>query len=93
MLLCKSTEIGNKGSQIKRELAKQGKRLPVLGNEDESANREYIRHFLLPQYSSFEGIENYGLEYAERFLYFDDRETVADIKLAEYIKRNAVNVL
>ncbi|MFC1542152.1 PIG-L deacetylase family protein [Candidatus Latescibacterota bacterium] len=92
MALCKSTEIGNKGSQIRKELAKQGKRLPVLGNDDETADMEYIRHFLLPQYSSFEGIEEYGLEYAERFLYYDDREKAADKNLAEYIKRNAVTV-
>ncbi|MFC1650510.1 hypothetical protein ACFL2X_02970 [Candidatus Latescibacterota bacterium] len=92
LALCESTEIGKKGSQIRKELAKKGKRLPILGNDDQTADREYVRHIVLPRYGSFEEIDQYGLEYAERFLYVDGREKEEEKYLAEYIKRNAVTV-
>jgi LmbE family N-acetylglucosaminyl deacetylase len=92
MSLCSSTGLGRKGSQIRKELAAQGKRLPVLGSDDRTADREYIRHFLMPKYGAFEEAGQFGLEYAERFVYFDDSEQEEEKHLAEYIRKNAVTV-
>ena len=38
---------GQSGAQLRHRLAQQGLRLPLLGDTDESANREYVRKFVL----------------------------------------------
>ena len=38
---------GHHGSQLRAELAKQGKKLPLLGDDDPTADRNYIREFML----------------------------------------------
>jgi LmbE family N-acetylglucosaminyl deacetylase len=38
---------GNHGSRLRAELAERGKKLPLLGDDDVSADRNYIREFLL----------------------------------------------
>ena len=84
---------GNTGSMLRKSLAKEGKKLPVLGNDDYTANFNYIKNFMLDEYSeSIRGIpsdkktgEKYGLEWAERFRYFGP----ASSGLKEYINKNA----
>ena len=84
---------GNTGSMLRKSLAKEGKKLPVLGNDDSAANFNYIKNFMLDEYSeSIRGIpsdkktgEKYGLEWAERFRYFGP----ASSGLKEYINKNA----
>ena len=44
---CGSQEGGNLGSLLRARLASEGKRLPLLGNDDRTADREYVRQFLL----------------------------------------------
>ena len=88
---CKSQGEGNFGSQLRKRLAKEGKHLPILGNDDETADHEYVRHFLLKQYASFEGIEQYGLKYAERFFYIDKRPE-GKSEIEEYVEENAVKL-
>ena len=59
---------GHLGSRLRAELAKQGKRLPVLGNGDDvSADRNYIKEFGMR--GSRELGAKYGVEYAEAFHY------------------------
>ncbi|MFC1650649.1 PIG-L deacetylase family protein [Candidatus Latescibacterota bacterium] len=58
---------GNLGAELRKILSEEGKRIPMLGNDDETANREFARNFLFDYYSSFDGIEKYGLTSAERF--------------------------
>jgi LmbE family N-acetylglucosaminyl deacetylase len=87
--VCKSQGGGNLGSQLRARLTAQGKRLPVLGNDDRTADREYIRHFLLDDYRDF--AKPHNLQYAERFFYIDDRPP-ARTKVDEYVARNAVHV-
>ncbi|MFC1551339.1 PIG-L deacetylase family protein [Candidatus Latescibacterota bacterium] len=89
ILECKSEGLGNAGSQLKKRLAKEKKRLPILGNDDETADLEYVRHFLLKKYASFEGIEQTGLKYAERFFYIDNRLKEKS-EIEEYIEKYAV---
>jgi hypothetical protein len=38
---------GHHGSALRAELAKQGKRLPLLGDDDRTADRNYIKEFVM----------------------------------------------
>ncbi|MFC1606715.1 PIG-L deacetylase family protein [Candidatus Latescibacterota bacterium] len=88
---CKSQGGGANGSKLKAKLAKEGKRLTILGNNDETADREYVRQFLIGSYQLLG--EQYGLGYAERFLYIDQRRgDPADSPVQKYIKENAVSM-
>jgi LmbE family N-acetylglucosaminyl deacetylase len=85
---CRSQGRGDRGSRLRAELAREGRRLPILGNDDRTADREYVRHFLLDQDKTLG--RQYGLEYAEPFLYTDQRLAAGQLELEDYIKRNAV---
>ncbi len=86
---CKSQGGGNRGSLLRARLARQGKRLPILGNDDETADREYVRHFFITEYENL-GNE-YGLEYAEQFYYIDQRKSEGKSEVEKYIEKYAVN--
>jgi len=86
---CKSQGGGGYGSALKARLAKDGKKLPLLGNDDTTADREYVRHFLIDEYKTL-GREH-GLEYAESFYYVDQRRQ-GKSKVQEYIDKNAVKM-
>ena len=58
---------GHHGSQLRAELAKKGQRLPLLGDDDVTADRNYIKEFLMGR--SRELGKKYGVEYAEAFHY------------------------
>ena len=75
---------GNHGAELRASLAQRGLRLPVLGADDATANREYIRRFVL--YPDAELGERYGVKYAEQFHYIGP---AAD-DLTPYIKAHAV---
>src|SRR5690348_3705399 len=68
---------GNAGSQLRKALAAKGKKLSILGNDDNTANFNYIKNFVLDIDSKrLRGVpsdkktgEQYGLEWAERFHY------------------------
>lgn len=85
---------GIHGSMLKARLAKEGKRLPILGNDDETANREYVKNIVLDVDSYGQrGVPSdrvigklYGLEWAEAFHYIGPMDSV----LPDYIKQNAV---
>jgi LmbE family N-acetylglucosaminyl deacetylase len=74
---------GNKGSRLRAELAARNLRLPLLGEDDETADREYIREFVLKR--DREIGRKYGLEYAEEFHYIGQSLSTLD----EYIQRHA----
>jgi len=75
---------GDNGKLLRQRLAREGKRLPILGDDDTTANREYARQFLLAR--DRETGRKYGVQYAEPFHYIGPE---AD-EVGEYIKRNAV---
>lgn len=75
---------GNNGALLKARLASQGKRLPLLGNDDETANRQYTKHLALSR-DRVRG-KAHGLRYAEVFHYVARDESPVD----EYVSRNAV---
>lgn len=75
---------GDNGARLRARLAEKGLRLPVLGDDDRTANREYIRHFLLKDEEEIG--RRHGLRYAEQFHYIGPRPSSMD----EYIRQNAV---
>jgi LmbE family N-acetylglucosaminyl deacetylase len=76
---------GSSGSQLRARLAAKGLRLPELDGDDETADREYIRRFLLEPYSDLG--RRHGLEYAEPFFYVGrERSSMID----DYIAQHAV---
>lgn len=75
---------GDNGAKLRRRLASQGKKLPILGNDDDTANRQYTKQFALARDRS-RG-QAHGLEYAEYFHYIGPDESEVD----DYIKSNAV---
>ncbi|MCE5250174.1 PIG-L family deacetylase [bacterium] len=85
---CRSQGGGNSGSLLRAQLAKQGKRLPVFGNDDATADREYVRHFMLDDDRKLG--KQYGVEYAEGFYYIDLRSPEGKSAVDKYIEKNAV---
>jgi LmbE family N-acetylglucosaminyl deacetylase len=87
---------GNAGSLLRKKLAAEGKKLPLLGNDDKSADFNYIKHFMLDRFSeTLRGVtsdkkigEQYGLEWAERFRYFGPLES----KMQDFISKNTVKI-
>lgn len=77
---------GNLGSRLRAELAKRGQRLPLLGDDDVTADRNYIREFILARRRTLG--QKHGVQYAEAFHHiggFGRRSAVE-----EYIMKNAV---
>jgi LmbE family N-acetylglucosaminyl deacetylase len=77
---------GNRGSQLRRRLAEEGKKLPILGNDDETANFQYIKHVVLAHDRAVG--EQYGVEYAEKFHYIGPGPN--DNWIARYVEENSV---
>ncbi|MCW5980006.1 MAG: PIG-L family deacetylase [Bryobacteraceae bacterium] len=75
---------GNNGARFRRRLADQGKKLPLLGDSDDAANRAYTRQFALDR-DRIRGLK-YGLAYAEVFHYIPPDDEPAE----EYARRHAV---
>src|SRR5438128_6921388 len=75
---------GHHGSKLRAELAKQGKKLPLLGDDDRTADRNYIREFLLADDRALG--KKYGVEYAEAFHYIGP---VAPSLVDGYVKQHA----
>lgn len=86
---------GNNGVRLRERLAAEGKSLPLLGDSDDTANRNYIKHIVCDIDSqNLRGVPSdkevgkpYGLEWAERFHYIGPRESELD----RYIQQNAIN--
>jgi LmbE family N-acetylglucosaminyl deacetylase len=76
---------GTHGSQLRADLEKRGLRLPLLGSDDETADRKFIEHFTLA--GSRELGKKYGVKYAEAFHHIGG-QTKAD-PVAEYVRENA----
>jgi LmbE family N-acetylglucosaminyl deacetylase len=77
---------GQHGSRLRAELAKRGQRLPLLGDDDVTADRNYIREFLLAPRRALG--QRYGVEYAEAFHHIGGGSPGAAVE--EYIKQHAV---
>ncbi|MCI0417911.1 MAG: hypothetical protein L0312_01615, partial [Acidobacteria bacterium] len=72
---------GVNGSQLKAKLAKEGRKLPLLGNDDQTANRQYIKQLVL--YNDKVVGKQYGVAYAEKFHYIGPSQSSIDKYVAE----------
>ena len=87
---------GENGARLRGKLASQKLRLPVLGTDDDSANRGYIKNIVLDfdslnqrgVVSDRELGQHYGLEWAEAFHYIGPRQS----QLERYISDHAVSL-
>jgi LmbE family N-acetylglucosaminyl deacetylase len=86
---CRSQGGGDWGSKLRARLAREGKRLPLLGSDDRSADRQYVRQFLLDNDREFG--KPHGLAFAERFYYIDQRRPAVS-RVDEYVNRFAVSL-
>jgi hypothetical protein len=77
---------GRQGAQLRRRLADQGLWLPLLGNDDETANREYTRQFVLDRDAEIG--KKFGLAYGEAYHHIGR----APAKVEDYVRRNAVKL-
>lgn len=75
---------GENGSRIRASLATDGRKLAILGDDDGTANREYIKQVVLR--GDRELGRKYGLQYAEQFHYIGPPEDAA----GKYVRENAV---
>jgi LmbE family N-acetylglucosaminyl deacetylase len=81
---------GHSGSRLRAELAKHNQRLPLLGDDDLTADRNYIKEFSMGR--SRELGKQYGVEYAEAFHYVAPGASGADrdSRIDTYVKEHAV---
>lgn len=81
---------GHAGSRLRAELASRNQRLPLLGDDDVTADRNYIREFRLSRNRALG--QQYGVEYAEVFHYVAAGASGADRdpRVDEYIRQHAV---
>ena len=78
---------GHLGSRLRQELAERKQRLPLLGNDDVSADRNYIREFVLARSRALGA--KYGVAYAEAFHYIGPGSTGRPARVEEYIRQHA----
>jgi LmbE family N-acetylglucosaminyl deacetylase len=76
---------GRHGSRLRAELARKHQRLPLLGDDDATADRNYIKEFLLAR--NRELGRKYGVEYAEAFHYIGPPSAR---RVDDYVKEHAV---
>jgi len=87
---------GNNGRRLKQRLAERGLKLPILGETDEEADFNYIKHFMCDMDSERLRLTPsdkavgapFGFEYAERFYYRGPIPSAQD----SYIENNAVRI-
>ncbi|MGA3326624.1 MAG: PIG-L family deacetylase [Terriglobia bacterium] len=81
---------GHYGSRLRAELAKRHQSLPLLGDDDATADRNYIKEFLLGHDRDLGA--QYGVEYAEAFHYIATGASGADLdpRIEKYVKEHAV---
>ena len=77
---------GQRGAQLRHRLTEQGLRLALLGNDDETANREYTRQFVLDR--DAETGKRFGLTYGEPYHYIGPSPS----KVEDYLRKNAVKL-
>ena len=76
---------GESGARLRASLAARKLRLPILGNDDETADRQYVKEFVLGNDRALG--KQYGLQYAEAFHYIGPLPPVIS---EDYIKQHAV---
>jgi LmbE family N-acetylglucosaminyl deacetylase len=86
---------GESGARLKARLSAQNLKLSILGDNDDIANRQYIKHFVLDLDSQrLRGVRSdrelgreHGVDYAEAFHYVAPYPV--DFNMEEYVRKNA----
>lgn len=86
---------GSHGARLRKKLADEGRKLAVLGDDDNKANFNYVKNFVLDIDSEYlRGVasdkkigKNYGLVWAEQFHYIGPKTS----ELEDYIQKNALS--
>jgi LmbE family N-acetylglucosaminyl deacetylase len=86
---------GDNGARLKARLSAQNLKLPILGDNDDIANRQYIKQFVLDYDSQkLRGVRSdrelgreHGVDYAEAFHYIGPLAAAFDME--EYVRKNA----
>lgn len=78
---------GFAGSRLRAELARKGRRLPLLGEDDETANFQYVKHFLMEDWKRLGA--RFGVGYAEAFRYIGP-EASHDQEIRKYAEQHSV---
>ena len=83
---------GHLGSKLRAQLAARHQRLPLLGEDDATADRNYIKEFVMTR--SRELGRQYGVEYAEAFHYVPAGASGADRdpRVEKYVREHAVPI-
>ena|ERR1051325_3962216 len=75
---------GSTGEQLRKKLAAEGKRLALLGNDADTANRQYTKYFALSRDRARGAAHN--LQWAEYFHYIGPERPAWE----NYIAQNSV---
>jgi LmbE family N-acetylglucosaminyl deacetylase len=83
---------GENGARLRSKLASQKLRLPVLADDDDTANRAYIKNIVLDYDSPYQrGVlsdrelgRKYGVEWAEAFHYIGPRQSQLERYISEH---------
>lgn len=78
---------GRLGSRLRAELAKRNQRLPLLGDDDVTAERNYIKEFVMARRRELG--KQYGVQYAEAFHYIGPSDGGRG-RIDAYIRQHAV---
>lgn len=78
---------GAHGSRLRAELAKEGKKLPLLGDDERTADRNYIKEFVLSGKRTLG--KKYGVDYAEAFHYIGGSGDKSAVE--KYVETHAVS--
>ena len=68
---------GNSGIRLKQYLTRQGKKLPLLGNDDDTTTFQYVKHFLFEDFHLLG--PQFGVQYAEAFRYIGPDSPYEDL--------------
>lgn len=86
------------GKKLREQLAKEGKKLDILGDDDRTANFNWVKHVVFDidskrlnfgQVSNKKLGEKYGLAWAEQYYYISDLEDQTPNNLDKYIQQHA----
>jgi hypothetical protein len=78
---------GDNGARLRRELAAQGRKLPLLGDDDATANFQYVKHFIMEDFRTVGQL--FGVQYAETFRYIGP-EPNFNATVRRYVDEHAV---
>ena len=80
---------GLAGSRLRAELTASGRRLELLGNNDDDANFNYVKHFLMDDWRLLG--RRFGMQYAEAFRYIEAPPDYRD-NIRQYVNQHATTV-